>query len=167
MHLSLNIVMLIVTLIVVVPFAWFIFTEKSDRIKKKKSFQKIANEQNVKMSIVDFWNNTCLGFDETKNTLLYIKKDDTETTVQKIELSDVKKCVINKTSTDFKSGTQHHSEMSRLDLEFTFLCGMSPVLICLYDRDDNFAQNQELIRAEKWLATIEKHKHSKLNTTAA
>lgn len=159
--------MLIVTLIVIVPFGWFIFTDKSARSKKKKNFHKIANEQGVKLTLVDYWNNICLGLDESENTLLYINQNMTETTVQKIELNDVRKCAINKTSTDYKNGNKQYSEMSRLDLEFTFVSNTAPTMICLYDRSDNFAQNQELERAEKWLAVVDKHKYHKHSTSAA
>lgn len=167
MHLSLNIVMLVVILIVIVPFAWFILADKSAILKKKKTFQNIAKEQHVKPSETEYWNNTCLAYDAQDNVLLYINSGDSDTKVEKIKLDEVKKCAINKTTKDYKSGGQHYSEMSHLDLVFTFLSDTAPLSIALYDVNENFSQNQEMTRAEKWLAFIDRHKFNKDNTSVA
>lgn len=167
MNLSLNIVMLVVILIVVVPFAWFIFAQKSAEAKQKKVFQKISKEHNVNLSVVEYWNNSCLGYDDHENTLIYINSSKSDKKIQRIELDDVRKCDINKISKDYKNGDKHYSEMSQLDLEFTFISNTQPVVITLYAVDDNFSQNRELERAEKWLAFIDKHKYNKNRVNAA
>lgn len=167
MYLSLNIVMLVVILIVVIPFALFILADKTGGSKKKKAFQKIAKEQNVKLSVVEYWNNSCIGYDDQENTLLYINSSNPDVKVQKVELDDVRKCAIHKTSKDYKNGDKHYSEMSRLDLEFTFVSNASPMVITLFYAEENFSQNQEVARAEKWLAFIDKHKYNKNNVVAA
>lgn len=159
--------MLFVTLIVVIPFAWFILAEKSGLSKKKKAFEDIAKAHNLKFTVKETWNNTCLGFDEQENTLLYININSAETKVQKIELEDVRKCVINKTSKEYKNADKHYSEMSGLDLEFNFVSNTNPIVITLYKAEDNFSQNREVARAEKWLSIIDKHKYNKNNIVAA
>lgn len=167
MNTSMNFVMIFVTLIVVVPFAWFILAEKSGMSKKKKAFEDIATAHHLKFTLKETWNNICLGLDEKENTLLFITINTLETKVQKIELDDVKKCVINKTSKDYKNGDRQYSELSRLDLEFSFVSSTNPVVITFYNIEDNFSQNREVARAEKWLSIIEKHKHNKNNVIAA
>lgn len=164
---SLSTVMIVVTLIVIVPFGWFIFNEKSKALKKKKAFQKIASDKGLKLSIVEYWNNKCLGLDATENTMLFIDENTSEAQIDKIDLNDVRKCTINRTNTDYRNGDKIHSEMSRLDLEFTFISNKAPVRICLYNRDDNFSQNQEIQRAEKWLSVVDTHKYDKRNVDAA
>lgn len=159
--------MLVVILIVVIPFVLFILADKGGASKRKKAFQKIAEAQHVKLSVVEYWNNTCLGYDDQENTLLYINANAPETEVQKIELDDVRKCAINKTSRDYKNGDKHYSEMSHLDLEFTFVSNTAPIAISLFRTEDNFSQNQEIARAEKWLAFVDKHKFNKHSTSAA
>lgn len=165
--LSLNIVMLVIILIVVIPFALFIWADKSGKSKKKKQFEKIASEQNLKLSVVEFWNNSCVGYDDQENTLIYINTNDSETRFQKVELDDVRKCVINKITKEHKNEDKHYSEMSRLDLEFTFVSNAAPMNISLYSTDEGFSQNQEIVRAEKWLAFIDKHKYNRNNIVAA
>ncbi|MGC1632272.1 MAG: hypothetical protein WA749_09205 [Gelidibacter sp.] len=165
--LSLNIVMLVVILIVVIPFSLFIWADKSGKAKKKKKFQDVAREQNLKFSEAEYWNNSCIGYDDQENTLIYINTTDTETKFQKVDLDDVRKCAINRITKEFKNGDKHFSEMSRLDLEFTFISNAEPVKISLYSTDEGFSQNQEMPRAEKWLALIDKHKYNKNNITAA
>ncbi|OBX26105.1 hypothetical protein A9996_06135 [Gelidibacter algens] len=162
-----NFVMVFVTLIVTVPFIWFVLAEKSGASKKKKAFNDAAKGHNIKFTLKEAWNNTCLGFDEQENTLFYININTAETKVQKVALEDVRKCVINKTSKEYKNGDKHYSEMSRLDLEFTFVSNTNPVVITLYNAEDNFSQNREVARAEKWLSIIDKHKHNKNNVIAA
>lgn len=159
--------MLFVTLIVVVPFAWFVLAERSAKSEKKKAFEAIANAQNMKFTLKEIWNNSCIGYDEDKNSLLYINLNKPEAEFQKIMLDEVRRCVINKTSKDYKNGDKHYSEISRLDLEFTFVSNTNPVVITLYNTEDDFSQNQELARAEKWLGIIDKHKYNKNNIIAA
>lgn len=159
--------MLVVILLVVVPFAWFVLADRRAVSKKKRAFQKIASEQQIKLSVVEYWNNSCIAFDDQENTLLYINLSTSEPKIQKIELDDVRKCVINKTSKDYKNGDKHYSEMSRLDLEFTFVSNAAPMMMTLYAAEDNFSQNQEVARAEKWLAVIDKHKYNKNTIVAA
>ncbi|HUH27210.1 hypothetical protein [Gelidibacter sp.] len=167
MDISLNVVMLVVVLIVIVPFAWFIMAERSAVSKKKKAFQKIAQAQNLNLSQVEYWNNHCLGYDAQENTLLHNNLNTPDSEFEKVELDDVRKCVINKINKDYKNGDKHYSEMMRLELEFTFVSNRPPVTITLYNNDDNFSQNQEVARAEKWLALINKHKYNKNNVVAA
>ena len=159
--LSLNIVMLVVILIVVIPFALFIWADKSGKAKKKKKFAKIASEQNLKFSVVEYWNNSCLAYDDQENILIYINSTESETKFQKVALDDVRKSVINKITKEYKDGDKHFSEMSRLNLEFTFVSNVTPVTITLFTTDEGFSQNQEVARAEKWLAFIDKHKYNK------
>lgn len=167
MNISMSFVMIFVTLIVVIPFVWFILAEKSGMSKKKKAFEDIATSHNLKLTLQETWNTICLGLDEKENTLLYITINASGTKVQQIELDDVKKCVINKTSKEYKNGDRHYSEITRLDLEFSFVSNTSPVVLTFYNAEDNFSQNREVARAEKWLSIIEKHKYNKNNVVAA
>lgn len=159
--------MLVVVLLVVVPFSLFIWVDKAAKAKKKKKFENIARGQNLKLSTVEYWNNSCMGYDDKENTLIYIVNTDTETKFQKVDLDDVRKCTINKVVKDYKNGDKHYSEMTRLDLEFTFISNLAPEKMTLYSIDDSFAENQEVPRAEKWLAFIDKHKYNKNNVSAA
>ena len=159
--------MLVVILIVVIPFALFIWADKSGKAKKRKQFLDVASAQNLKFSLVEYWNNSCMGYDEQQNILIYINTLDSVTRFQKVELDDVRKCVINKISKDYKNGDKHYSELSRLDLEFTFVSNVAPVKFNLYSTDEGFSQNQEMPRAEKWLAFVDNHKYNKSNVVAA
>ena len=167
MFLSLNIVMLVVILIVIVPFAWFIWADKLTINKKKKAVQKIANAQDVSLSESEFWNNSCLAYDAQKNVLLYVNVGDSETVVKKIKLDEVKKCAINRINKDYKNGDQHYSEMARLELELTFVSNAAPLTIPLYDVNENFSQNHEMDRAEKWLTFINTHKFTRQHSHVA
>lgn len=162
-----NLVMLMVILVVVVPFSWFIMTEKNAIAKKKRTFQNMAKSQNLKLSVVEYWNNHCLGYDDQENILLHNNLNTPDSEFEKVELDDVRKCTINKINQDFKNGDKHYSEMVRLDLEFTFVSNKPPMIITLYSADDNFSQNQEVARAEKWLEFVNKHKYNKDRIVAA
>lgn len=165
--LSLNIVMLGVILCVAVPFALFIWADKSSKLKKKKKFQAVADQQGLKLSVVEYWNNSCIGYDDKENALIYMNSSSPEIKFQKIDLDDVRKCTINKTTKDYKNGDKYFSEMSRLDLDITFISNTAPEKITLFTMDEPFSQNQEIPRAEKWLAFIDEHKYNKNNAVSA
>ncbi|MBJ7882085.1 hypothetical protein [Gelidibacter salicanalis] len=167
MNLSMNLVMILVSLFVIVPVVWFVIAEKSGISKKKKAFDAIAKANNVQFTSIEIWNNTCLGYQEQGNLLMYINTQNSEPKVQKINLDEVRKCVINKINKDYNNGDKHYSELSRLDLEFSFLSNTNPVAITLYNGEDDFSQNQEVARAEKWLALIEKQRSNKNSIVAA
>ena len=165
--LSLNTVMLVVILIVVIPFSLFIWADKAGKAKKKKKFLDVAKSQDLKFSEAEYWNNSCMGYDKAENTLIYINVSENETKFQKVDLDDVRKCAINRISKEFKNGDKHHSELSRLDLEFTFISNAAPVRITLFATEENFSQNEEMPRAEKWLEFVDQHKYNKNKVTAA
>lgn len=167
MSLSINIVMLVVILIVVVPFSLFIWADKSGKAKKKKKFKKIAADQNLKLAVVEYWNDSCIGFDDQEHTLIYINTNNSEIKFQKVKIDNVRKCIINKLTKAYKDGDKHYSELSCLNLEFTFVSNAAPVNITLYTTDEGFSQNQEVARAEKWLTFIDQHKSNKNNMAAA
>src|SRR5690606_4724323 len=101
--LSLNIVMLVVVLCIVVPFLLFIWVDKSTKQKKRRKFLDIAHQQNLKLSVVEYWNNSFIGYDENENILIYMNSSEPEMKFQKIDLDDVRKCTINKTTTEYKN----------------------------------------------------------------
>ncbi|HXJ99570.1 MAG TPA: hypothetical protein VNJ50_12030 [Gelidibacter sp.] len=165
--LSLNIVMLAVVLCIVVPFLLFIWVDKSTKQKKRRKFLDIAHQQSLKLSVVEYWNNSFIGYDENENILIYMNSSGPEMKFQKIDLDDVRKCTINKTTTEYKNGDRYYTEMSRLDLDITFVSNTAPERITLFTIDDVFSENQEMQRAEKWLAFIDKHKYNKQNVVSA
>lgn len=167
MHISMNMVMILVSLFVIVPVILFVLADKGGLSKKKKAFDAIAKANDVQFSSQEVWNNTCLGFQEEGNVLLYINTQNPEPIVQKIKLNEVKKCVINKVMKDYKNGDRQYSELARLDMEFSFLSNTNPVAITFYNAEDNFSQNQDVARAEKWLALIDKHKGANRRNVAA
>lgn len=167
MNISLNLVMVLVSLLVIVPVVLFVFADKTGVAKRKKTFDAIAKAHNVQFTMKELWNNTCLGYQEQGNVLMYINTQHPEPIVHKINLDEIRTCVINKITKDYKKGDKQYSELSRLDLELSFLSNANPVTITLYNAEDNFSQNREVSRAEKWLALIDKHKSTKHSNVAA
>ncbi|TXE08594.1 hypothetical protein ES711_08820 [Gelidibacter salicanalis] len=167
MHISMNLVMILVSLLVIVPVVLFVLADKSGMSKNKKTFDAVAKANNVQFTTQDIWNNTCLGHQEHGNILLYINTQNPEPKIQKINLDEVRKCSITKITKDYTNGDKQYSELSRLDLEFSFISNRQPEVLTLFNAEDNFSQNQEQARAEKWLAFIEKQRNSKSKNVAA
>ncbi|MCK0123047.1 hypothetical protein MWU76_01410 [Gelidibacter sp. F2691] len=167
MHISMSLVMILVSLLVIVPVVLFVLADKSGMSKNQKTFDAVATANNVQFTTKDVWNNTCLGYQEQGNVLLYINTQDPEPKIQKINLDEVRTCSINKVTKDYSNGDKQYSELSRLDLELSFISNRQPEALTLFNAEDNFSQNQEMARAEKWLAFIEEHRKSKSKGVAA
>lgn len=168
MKISTTLVTLVITLLGVLPFFWFMYIGKNATLKHKKMLAGIIESENLTLNQKEQWNNNLIGIDETKKVLLFLKLATSENQITKIDLHDIKSCRINKITRDFKKDKKIESELQMLNLDLTFASRKPDVTLNFYDIKDNFSEEFEMKRVEKWETLIKKHTNkTAMNVSAA
>ncbi len=152
------VMIILTTLFCVLPFAWFMFIGKNNTRKKEKLFKDAIKDENLSFNTKEQWNNNFIGIDESKNILMFIKLINQETSILKIDLNEIKTCQINRKTRDFKREKKMETELQSLDLELVFLMKSDSITLNFYDINDDFSEDLEMKRAEKWQALIQQSK---------
>jgi site-specific DNA-adenine methylase len=155
MKISLTVVIIFTTLSVVLPYLWFILAGKNDNKKNEKLFKDVIKGENVSFNTIEQWNNNLIGIDESKNILMFIKLINQEASSLKIDLNQLKSCQINRKTRDYKKEKKMETELQSLDLELTFLFKSEIITLHFYNTNDEFSEDFELKRAEKWQTLIQ------------
>jgi hypothetical protein len=158
MKISMSTIYIITTLFCVLPCIYFIFIGKKNTNNKDKLFKDTLKDENVSLSLTEQWNNKFLGFDESKNMLLFMKLMNQEVSLLKIDLNQIKSCQINKKTRDVKKENKMQTELQSLSLEFLFLKKNEIITFNFYDINDDFSQDLEIERADKWQTLIDQKK---------
>lgn len=126
------------------------------RSKKKRSkgieqeFLHSAKNQSLKITYYDVWrNSTAIGINKTSGKIFFLKKEDGNDQKVLIDLAQVKKCSISKTSRGRKNSTD------QISLIFTFSKSDKPEQrLVFYRKDQDQTMQNEIELAEKWLSII-------------
>lgn len=157
MKISMDVMKIFVTLMIVLPYIWFILMGKSATKKKEKIFNKLLKQEQLTLTSKEMWNNSIIGINETKKIMLFVKLKDAQKDFFIISLNDVKSCQINKVKRDFKKDKKMEFELQKLDLELSFISKTPNVLLNFYDINDSLSQDFEMQRAEKWETLIQQN----------
>jgi hypothetical protein len=131
---------------------------KNNTRKKEKIFKEAIKGENVSFNTKEQWNNNFIGFDESKNILMFIKLINQEASFLRIDLNDLKSCQINRKTRDFKKEKKLETELQTLDLELTLSTKNEIITLNFYDINDEFSEDLEMKRAEKWQTLIQQSK---------
>lgn len=153
MKISITVIIILTTLLCVLPFVWFMLIGKTNAKKKEKIFKMLTKERGLSISQHEQWNNNFIGIDVTINALIYIKLTDLGPQSLKMDLNTIKSCQINKVTRDYKRDKKVESELQSLQLELT-LPSNSKEILYFYDINEQFSEDFEMKRAEKWQFTI-------------
>ncbi len=154
MKISMTVMSLFVILIVTIPYIWFIRIGKNETKKKERIFDKLIKQEQLTLTSNEMWNNSIIGIDETKKTMLFVKLKDAQKDFFIINLNDVKSCQINKVTRDFKKDKKMEFELQTLDLELSFISKKPNLVLNFFDMNDSFSQDFEMQRAEKWVTLV-------------
>lgn len=158
MKLSMTVVIIFTTLSCVLPYLWFILIGKNNSKKNEKLFKDVIKGEDVSFNTKEQWNNNFIGIDESKNILMFIKLMNQEASFLKVDLNQLKSCQINRKTRDFKKEKKMESELQSLDLELTLSSKSETLILHFYDISDEFSEDLELKRAEKWQTLIQQSK---------
>ena len=123
--------------------------------KIKKQINNAVKKENLLFSIKEQWSNHFIGIDDVQNTLLFLSENSLKSPYLKINLQGIKSCQIIKKSRDYKKEKKTETELQSLDLEISFYTEKEPLTLNFYDMSDEFAENFEMKRIEKWQALIQ------------
>ena len=152
-----DVMKIFVTLMIVLPYIWFILMGKSAAKKKEKIFNKLLKQEQLTLTSKEMWNNSIIGINETKKIMLFVKLKDAQKDFFSINLNDVKSCQINKVKREFKKDKKNEFELQKLDLELSFISKKPNAILNFYDINDSFSQDFEMQRVEKWMALIQQN----------
>lgn len=156
MKISISVMIIFTTLFCVLPYLWFILIGKNNSKKNEKLFKDVIKGENVSFNTKEQWNNNFIGIDESKNILMFIKLINQEASSLKIDLNQLKSCQINRKTRDYKKEKKMETELQSLDLELTLKS--DTIMLHFYNTNDQFSEDMEMKRAEKWQTLIEQSK---------
>jgi len=162
MKISMDVMKIFVTLMIVLPYIWFIFMGKSATKKKEKIFNQLIKQEQLTLTSKEMWNYSIIGIDETKKIMLFIKLKNAQKDFFSINLNDVKSCQINKVTRDFKKDKNMVFELQTLDLQLRFISKKPDLILNMYDINENISQDLEMKRAEKWVTLIQQNIHKQV-----
>lgn len=152
-----TLVIIITTLLCAIPYLCFVFIEKGNTIKRDKQFNEPIKGQNLNFSYKEQWNDKFLGIDPFQKTLVFICLKNKQFEVIKIDLKKVNAVTINKKTREFKKEKMVEVALQSLWLELTLQSSLTPITLPLYSVTEEFSEDFELKRAEKWLQYIQQH----------
>ena len=88
--------------------------------------------------------------------IFLLKLINQETSYLKIDLNQLKSCQINRKTRDYKKEKKMETELQSLDLEL--ILKNETVTLHFYNTNDQFSEDMEMKRAEKWKTLIEQRK---------
>lgn len=153
MKISISVVIIFTILSVVLPYLWFVLIGNNNSKKNEKLFKDAITRENVSFNTKEKWNNNFIGIDESKNILMFIKLINQEATSLKIDLNQLKSCQINRKTRDYKKEKKIETELQSLDLEL--ILKSDTITLHFYNINDQFLEDLELKRAEKWQILIQ------------
>lgn len=157
MKISMMVMMIFTTLFCLVPYIWFIFIGQKNIKKKKKQFTNTIKDLNLSFTVKEQWNNNFIGYDESHNMLIFIKLNNQEFNILKIQLKLLKSCQINVTTQTIVNNHKSVSKLQSLDLELTMQSNDVPLILNFYDSQEEFSEDLELRRAQKWESLIKQN----------
>lgn len=160
MKLSENVMTGLMIVLGILPFIWFTYLGKKASGKSKNKIKELLKKEDLNFGEKEFWNHNFIGIDEVKHQLLFVKLTPTENHITRLDLHDVKSCLIQKTTRDFKIDKRSESELQMLNLDFTFVSNKPKESLNFYDITEGLSEDFEMKRAEKWQQEIQKNNAS-------
>ena len=157
MKLSENFITILISLLGILPFILFTYLGRKASIKSKRIIKDLLKKEDFNCNQKELWNNNFIGIDEAKNTLLFIKLTTPQNQIERINLNEVKSCLINKTTRDYKRDKKIEYELQTLNLELTFISDKTKLTLNFYEITDMFSEDFEMKRAENWQKLILQH----------
>lgn len=157
MKISMTVIIIITTLFCLLPYVWFIMSGQTTLKKKEKQFTNIIKDLNLSFDIKEQWNNNFIGYCQAKNVLIFIKLNNEEHKLFTIELKHIKNCQIHATTQMLVKDNKSVSNLDTVDLEVIMQGNQAPLILNFYDSNEEFTEDLELKRAQKWEALIKQN----------
>jgi len=146
---------LIVILLCISPIIVMVQYRAKKTKKMLQLLEKIAQQQNCKISQHEFCSDFVLGIDEVKKFVFFHKYGKENSISQYVDLSKIQTCKVIRESRNIKVGNESASIINRLELSFIPI-GKSQEgqSFLLFDEEINKQLSGELQFSEKWAQII-------------
>lgn len=140
---------------VAIPFILFILASARQRKGLKLKFNKEAKDLNLKLDQVDRWNSNIIGIDKTLQKILFVQRRINETSVQVIDLKNVKSSLLLHQTGTVKINKKNEEILQKVQLELSMYNGDTQI-VSFFDYDVTYYQDYEMKNAGNWNQIINK-----------
>ncbi|MFG6685458.1 hypothetical protein ACGK9U_02660 [Mariniflexile sp. HNIBRBA6329] len=149
MKISLIIISTLLVLSVFLPFILFIYNGTKNTVSIKKQANALVKNNGITYSQKEVWRKNFIGISSDNKALTSIKfNTKNPSVVSDINLNEVKQCNIIK---NYNNGANKSLSLKNLGLELVYKSSAKPnVIINFFDIDEDFSEDFELQRIEKW-----------------
>lgn len=161
MKISITVVMIFTTLFCLLPYIWFIMMAQINTKKKKQQIAQVVKDLKLSFTEKEQWNHHLIGYHKAHNTLTFITLHHQEPMVLTIQLNQLKECHINMNTKAVLIDKKRDHKLLTIDLELILKSNEAPITLNFYDYREEFAEDLELHRVQKWETLV---KQSQINT---
>lgn len=155
MKLDIIIVDLILIAAVALPYILFILLGKKEEGGLKSKFFEEVKKNELHLQEKDKWNTNIVGLDKEKAKIIIVQKRKAGFVTELIDLRQVQACSILQETQTLKLNKRTANILQKIDLQFILFDG-SIQIINLFNCEETFSQEYELVHAEKWNQIINK-----------
>lgn len=138
------------------PFVYSSISGKNRKKNVEKRLNQIAVKNNCEVKESDCTGTIAIGIDTEEKFVFFFKKNE-ELDIEKIvDLSQVKKCEIQRDWYSPETETLDQKNLKKLLLIFSFVNSSKSSIFPFYDGEEDWQINGELEIAEKWKSKISK-----------
>ncbi|WP_156879191.1 hypothetical protein [Salinimicrobium xinjiangense] len=153
MKLDILIIDIALVALIVIPYILFILIGRREHNNLKNKFLNEAKYHQLRCEEVDTWNKNMMGLDKVRQKILLVQRRQTEFVTVLIELTEVKSCQILREVQTLKIDKRTEDILQRIHLQLILFNG-SEKSVSLYNCDDTYYQEYELLHAERWNSSI-------------
>lgn len=155
MKISFILVSILTALTIFLPYFYLIAIGERKNKRKKDFFNNILKSENFIPEFKEQWNQNFIAIDKSRSAIIFIKLNDNDHSVNKINIYNLKTCIVNKTTRNINFGSHKNVELKTLDLVLSFRTIEDECILNFFDAGEKQFQNFEMERAEKWKNLIE------------
>ena len=140
---------IIIALICAIPIILSILKSRKKKKKKLEVLQSIEHENSCRVTQYDLFSNSLIGIDTSALLLILIKWEDNKPIIQKVNLKEIKSCLINNLS-------KPNQPLENIDLILKYhdYNIKDTVLEFFSLKHDGLISSKEIKLAEKWCSIV-------------
>ena len=127
----------------------FILVGKKEEVELRNKFFEEVQKNDLRLQEKDKWNTNFVGRDKEKARILFVQKRKAGFITELVDLKQVRACSILQEVQTLKVNKRTANILQRIDLKLILVNG-SVQNINLFNCEETYSQEYELVHAEKW-----------------
>ena len=134
-----------------VPIVVLIRIGSSHKRKLYKQFNVLAEKNGLNIVEKEFWANSCIGIDNAKKIVLFVRNENNSVIEKLIALNNLKECKVATSVESLGTRTNTQNILQKVELQMYFTGNSSSRdTLNFYDHNRIYNEDFEVMRAEKW-----------------